>query len=166
MNLRIFSSRSTTTLSVGVCTRPTVVKKKPPSRELKAVIARVPLMPTIQSASERERAASARPCICLSLRRAPKPSRIAAGVIDCSHSRLTGCLLFAYCWISRKISSPSRPASQALMIASTSLRLVSLTMAFSRALVLSIGFRSKYGGITGRFAKLHLPRFTSNSSGA
>ena len=47
---------------------PTVVRKKPPSRELNAVIARVPLMPTSQSASERQRAASARPCICLSLR--------------------------------------------------------------------------------------------------
>src|SRR5574343_621384 len=56
MNLRICSSRSTTTASVGVCTRPTVVKKKPPSRELKAVMARVPLMPTSQSASERLRA--------------------------------------------------------------------------------------------------------------
>src|ERR671912_413830 len=57
MNLRICSSRSTTTDSVGVCTRPTVVRKKPPSRELNAVMARVPLMPTSQSASERERAA-------------------------------------------------------------------------------------------------------------
>jgi hypothetical protein len=77
--LRICSSRSTTTASVGVCTRPTVVRKKPPSRELKAVMARVPLMPTSQSASERLRAASARPCICLSLRRLSKPSRMACG---------------------------------------------------------------------------------------
>ena len=166
MNLRIFSSRSTTTDSVGVCTRPTVVKKKPPSRELNAVMARVPLMPTIQSASDLDRAASARPCICFSVRSVSKPSRMAAGVMDCSHRRLTGCLLLAYCWISLKISSPSRPASQAFTILSTSLRLVSLTMAFSRVLVLSIGFKSKYGGNTGRLAKLHLPRFTSNSSGA
>ena len=68
--MRICSSRSTTMASVGVCTRPTVVRKKPPSRELKAVIARVPLMPTSQSASERDRAASARPCICSLLRSA------------------------------------------------------------------------------------------------
>ena len=119
MNLRICSSRSTTTASVGVCTRPTVVRKKPPSRELKAVIARVPLMPTSQSASERDRAASARPCICLLLRSASKPSRIACGVIDCSQSRRTGLPSGvlpppAYCSISRKISSPSRPASHAL----------------------------------------------------
>ena len=46
------------------CTRPTVVRKKPPSRELNAVMARVPLMPTSQSASDRLRAALARPAIC------------------------------------------------------------------------------------------------------
>ncbi len=34
------------------------------------------------------------------------------------------------------------------------------------AFVLSIGARSKCGGITGRCAKLHLPRLTSYSSGA
>ena len=170
MNLRIFSSRSTTTLKVGVCTRPTVVKKKPPSRELNAVMARVPLIPTSQSASERQRAASARGSIWALLLRALKPSRMACGVMDCSHRRRTslpsGLTPPAYCSIKRKINSPSRPASQALMSLSTSLRLACLTMAFRRVLVLSIGFRSKYGGITGRWAKLHLPRLTSNSSGA
>ena len=48
----------------------------------------------------------------------------------------------------------------------TSLRLTSRTIAFSRVLVLSSGARSKCGGITGRWAKLHLPRLTSYSSGA
>ncbi len=158
-------------LSVGVCTRPTVVRKKPPSRELKAVIARVPLMPTSQSASERLRAASARPCICSSLRSCSKPSRMACGVMLCSHSRRTGLSIGffsvpAYCTISRKISSPSRPASQALMICDTSLRLTSRTTALSRVFALSIGARSKCGGTTGRLAKLHLPRLTSYSSGA
>jgi hypothetical protein len=52
------------------------------------------------------------------------------------------------------------------MKAPTSLRLASRTMALSRVLVLSIGLSSKCGGITGRWAKLHLPRLTSNSSGA
>ena len=122
--------------SVGVCTRPTVVRKKPPSRELNAVIARVPLMPTSQSASERQRAASASGSICWSLRSCSKPSRIACGVMLCSHSRRTGCLLLLCCWISRKISSPSRPASQALISSVTSLRLTSLTIAFSRDLAL------------------------------
>ena len=147
MNLRICSSRSTTTDSVGVCTRPTVVRKKPPSRELNAVMARVPLMPTSQSASERQRAASARPCICSFERSEEKPSRIACGVIDCSHSRCTGLpkglAAPAYCSIRRKMSSPSRPASQALMSAPTSLRRANLTTAFRRVLVLSTGFRSK-----------------------
>src|SRR5256885_11226314 len=53
-------------------------------------MARVPLMPTSQSASERLRAALARPSICASLRRFWKPSRMACGVMDCSHRRLTG----------------------------------------------------------------------------
>jgi hypothetical protein len=124
----------------------------------------------------------ARPCICLSLRSWSKPSRMACGVIDCSHRRRTGLrttaflvatppassspLPNAYCSIRRKISSPSRPASQAFTMSVTSLRLASLTTAFRRVLVLSTGLRSKYGGMTGRWAKLHLPRLTSNCSGA
>ena len=77
--------------SVGVCTRPTVVLKKPPDLELNAVIARVPLMPTSQSASDRLTAASASGS--MSRRRAAraKPSRMAAGVMDCSQSRWMGC---------------------------------------------------------------------------
>ncbi len=135
-------------------------------------MARVPLMPTSQSASLRLRAASARPSICLSLRKASKPSRMACGVMLCSHSRWIGLavaffsLTPAYCTIRRKINSPSRPASQALINCVTSFLLTSLTTAFRRDLALSIGARSKCGGTTGRCAKLHLPRLTSNSSGA
>ncbi|EXI74891.1 MAG: hypothetical protein AW07_01502 [Candidatus Accumulibacter sp. SK-11] len=84
------SSRSTINASVGVWTRPTVVRWKPPVFELNAVIARVPLMPTSQSDSERQTAACASPCISLPSRSLEKPSRIACGVIDCSHSRSTG----------------------------------------------------------------------------
>ncbi len=96
---------------------------------------------------------------------------MACGVMLCSHRRRIGLSIGffsppAYCTIRRKISSPSRPASQALMICVTSLRLTSLTTALSRDLALSIGARSKCGGTTGRFAKLHLPRLTSYSSGA
>ena len=58
--------------SVGVCTRPTVVLKKPPDLELKAVMARVPLMPTSQSASERLTAASASGSISSSSRKCAK----------------------------------------------------------------------------------------------
>ena len=60
-------------------------------------MARVPLMPTSQSASERLRAASASGSICSSGRSCSNASRIAAGVIDCSHSRRTGCFALAAC---------------------------------------------------------------------
>src|SRR5471030_2108300 len=128
-------------------------------------MARVPLIPINQSASERQRAASASGSISSSLRRLEKPSRMAPGVIDCSHRRLTGCLALAFCAIRRKISSPSRPASQALIRVVTSLRLISLFSTLRRASVLAIGLSAKYGGIIGRCAKLHLPRLTSCSSG-
>ena len=79
--------------SVGVCTRPTVVRWKPPLLELNAVIARVPLMPTSQSASERHTAASASGSISLVLAQTARSLRGShAGVIDCSHSRLIGLL--------------------------------------------------------------------------
>jgi hypothetical protein len=74
-----------------------VVRKKPPSLLLNAVSARVPLMPTSQSASARERAASSSRCISESLRSSANASRIAAGVIDCSHRRRIGCFAFANC---------------------------------------------------------------------
>jgi hypothetical protein len=59
-------------------------------------MARVPLIPTSQSASERLFAASASGSRSRSLRNAPKPSRIALGVIDCSHKRSMGFFVFAY----------------------------------------------------------------------
>ena len=122
-------------------------------------------MPISQSASERQRAASASGNISASLRKWAKPSRIALGVIDCSHSRCTDCLALA-CWaISLKMSSPSRPASQALIRALTSLRLINLVNTFKRDSVLAMGLRAKCGGIIGKLAKLHLPRLTSYSSG-
>ena len=82
--------------NVGVCTRPTGVLKKPPSLLLKAVMARVPLMPTSQSASARERAAASSGFICVSSRRLAKASRMAACVIDCSHRRWMGLFTPAY----------------------------------------------------------------------
>ena len=95
----IFSSRSTRIASVGVCTRPTVVLWKPLALILllNAVIARVPLMPTSQSASERHFAASASGSSSRSARRPAKPSRIAPCVIDCSHRRWIGFFAFACC---------------------------------------------------------------------
>jgi hypothetical protein len=56
LNARISSSRRAMMASVGVCTRPSDTA---PSKEERSrmVAARVAFMPTIQSASERERAA-------------------------------------------------------------------------------------------------------------
>ena len=80
--------------SVGVCTRPTVVRLKPPVLLLKAVIARVPLMPMSQSASARLSAASASGRIETSVRSCAKPSRMAPAVMDWSQRRWMGCLAF------------------------------------------------------------------------
>ena len=82
--------------SVGVCTRPTVVSWNPPDLELNAVMARVPLMPTSQSDSERHTAASDSPCMDSPLTNDLKPSRIEVCVIDCNQRRCTGCFDFAY----------------------------------------------------------------------
>ena len=164
-NARIFSSRSVRIARVGVCTRPTVVRWKPPDFELNAVIARVPLMPTSQSDSERQTAASASGRIAASGRSAPNASRIAAVVIDCSHSRSTGFADFAYWTMLRKMSSPSRPASHALTSFVTSLRRISFRSTLRRLAFFSIGFSANFDGMAGRCAKVHLPRFTSSSSG-
>ena len=126
----------------------------------------MPLIPTNQSASDRQRAASARGINSSSERSLLKPSRIAAGVIDCNHRRSIFCWAFACCVIKRKISSPSRPASQALMMRLTSLRLMSFCKTLRRDSVLAMGRKSKCGGMTGKLTNDHFPRLTSYSSGA
>ena len=57
MKARISSSRRAMIASVGVCTRPSETAPSNDERS-RIVAARVAFMPTIQSASERERAAS------------------------------------------------------------------------------------------------------------
>ena len=52
--------------------------------------ARVPFMPTSQSASLRDRAAASSGAISAPSRRWSNPSRIASRVIDDTHRRLTG----------------------------------------------------------------------------
>ena len=81
--------------SVGVCTRPS---ETAPSKELRSriVAARVAFMPTIQSASERERAACSRRANSSAGRSEANASFIAALVIEFSHSRCTGFLPFAF----------------------------------------------------------------------
>ena len=89
MNARISSSRRARMASVGVCTRPS---ETAPSNELRRriVAARVAFMPTIQSASERDRAAASSSSSSEASRSCANASRIACMVIEFSHSRLTG----------------------------------------------------------------------------
>ncbi len=111
--------------SVGVWTRPS---ETAPSNEDRSriVAARVAFMPTIQSASERDFAAASRDCMSSSSRRCASASRIASFVIEESHSRLIGAVVRrrppAASSTYLKISSPSRPASQALTTRSRSSR--------------------------------------------
>ena len=86
---RISSSRRVRIASVGVCTRPSETAPSNDERR-RIVAARVAFMPTIQSASERERAASSSCFMSSSGRRCASPSRIACFVIDYSHRRSTG----------------------------------------------------------------------------
>ena len=150
---------------VGVWTRPTVVFWKPPPRELNAVMARVPLIPTSQSASERQTAAFPNGDISSSPRRLSKPSRIALAVMDWSQRRLEGSLHLAYWVIYLKISSPSRPASHALIKALTSLRFMSFISSLRRGSDLLCGRRSNCLGITGKLVRDHFPRAGSTPSG-
>ena len=98
------------------------------------VAARVAFMPTSQSASLRARAASSSGCIWSSSRRCAKASVIAFWVIELNHARLTGFArrgLRRRLQMSLKISSPSRPASQALTMTSVVAALMSLCKARS-----------------------------------
>ena len=89
MNARISTSRRATSASVGVCTRPSdTAPSKAARRRMEA--ARVAFMPTTQSASERDRAASSSECISSPSRSDSNASAIAFLVIDDSHRRLTG----------------------------------------------------------------------------
>ena len=60
-------------------------------------MAREPLMPTSQSLSDRQVAASLKGIMSASLRSWAKPVRMASEVIDCSQRRLIG-FLFLKCW--------------------------------------------------------------------
>ncbi len=84
----ISSSRRARIASVGVCTRPS---ETAPSNEERSriVAARVAFMPTIQSASERERAAASSDASSELGRSSANASSIALLVIEFSHSRLT-----------------------------------------------------------------------------
>jgi hypothetical protein len=116
----------------------------------------VAFIPTTQSASERERAAASSRSISSPGRRASKASSIAFLVIELSHSRLTGLSVPEVSYRYAKISSPSRPASQALTISSISSLRISLWTAESCFFALSsFGTSLNSSGRIGRSAKRH-----------
>ena len=120
--------------SVGVCTRPADQAVRSFRDCRRRVSARVAFMPISQSARERQAAAAPRPSYLAPGSSDAKPLRIASRVIDCSQSRRVGFWSSRNSTISRKISSPSRPASQAFTTASTSSRCSSLPMVRMRSL--------------------------------
>ena len=79
---------------MGVCTRPSDTAPSNAARR-RIDAARVAFMPTIQSASERDRAAASSGSISSPSRRRSNASWIALRVIEDSHSRLTGLSTFA-----------------------------------------------------------------------
>src|SRR6266511_1020431 len=174
-NAWISRSRLTIIASVGVCTLPS--ETTPPTHARPRIVAaRVAFMPTSQSASERERAASSSDCICGPGRSFSKPSRIACLVIDEIQSLSTGFGGFSFVadapntdsYTYAKISSPSRPASQALMTWSMSSRLSSVSISFSCFFALASRGTSlsPFGGTIGRSAMRHFFHFSSYSSGS
>ena len=115
----------TISASVGVWTRPrdSTLRAEPTF----FVAARVAFIPTSQSASLRARAAASSGRIASSSRSAAKASLMAPAVMELNQARLTGfsrAALGAVSRMSLKMSSPSRPASQALTIWSTSSRFI------------------------------------------
>ncbi len=94
MNARISSSRRATSASVGVWTRPSETAPSNAARR-RIEAARVAFMPTSQSASERERAASSSRRISSPSRSLVNASTIAFFVIEFSQSRSTCLSVFA-----------------------------------------------------------------------
>ena len=86
MKSRISCSRRARIASVGVCTRPSETAPSNDERS-RIVAARVAFMPTIQSASERDRAAASSVASSAPGRSSPNASLIASLVIEFSHSR-------------------------------------------------------------------------------
>ena len=129
------------------------------------VSARVAFIPISQSDQARHSAACARPSISEPGTSASKPLRIAAAVIDCSHSRWIGFSTPRYFTTSRKISSPSRPASQALISRSTSSRCTSFWMVRMRSLWPFFFLSEKVSGMMGSTSRVQRLYFSSTSSG-
>ena len=110
------------------------------------------LMPISQSAIVRHFPAAANPSTDALVRMFWKARRMPSPVIDCSQSRLRGLLHSACSMISRKISSPSRPASQALITPTMSGRDRRATRCASRFCCDALGVRAIRAGMIGSAA--------------
>ena len=113
------------------------------------------LMPISQSAIVRHFPAAANPSTEALGRMFWKARRMPSPVIDCSQSRLRGLLHSACSMISRKISSPSRPASQALITPTMSGRDKRATRCVSRFCCEALGVSGINSGMIGSAAKPH-----------
>ena len=146
----IFSSRSASMARVGVCTLPTASFLK-----YFVVYALVAFMPTSQSAFARQTEASQISRYSFPSFRFVKPSRIAESSMELIHKRFTGRVLPDRSYTCLNISSPSRPASQALTTYSKSFLLSSFFKTASCAFLsfATVSFHSS--GIMGKSENVH-----------
>ena len=145
------ASRTTVMASTGVITRPTA--SGCPYRHEKS---RDALMPTIQSARSRQSAALYSASYSVDGFRWANPSRIAFSSMLDSHRREKGFLQPACWYTKRKISSPSRPASVAQTMLSTSGRCISFCRTPNCFLVDADTRYCHFCGRMGKSAMLHL----------
>ena len=123
-------------------------------------------MPISQSDCARHSADAPRPSRSVPSRILAKPLRMASVVIDCNQSRFTHCFAFVYLVISRKISSPSRAASQAFTRNLTSGLVINSLMSSIRCLCSGTGFNRNTEGMMGRVERLQRLKVGSISSGS
>ena len=146
----ISSSRAAIIASVGVWTRPQANWAL-----YLQVRARVALIPTIQSAILRLYALWYKASYSRAFFNFLNPSLIALSVTDEIHNRCIGFLICALLMIHRATSSPSRPASVAIMISLTSLRFIRFLTALYCLAVLPITTNCIFSGMMGRSFKSH-----------
>src|SRR5690625_4739044 len=145
---------------VGVCTRPD------DSCALNLVVsARVAFNPTYQSASERATAEAYKFSYFLPGCNFLKPSRIALSVTDEIHNRLIGFFTRALSIIQRATSSPSLPASVAIMMSFTSFRFNWLFTILYCFPVLGITTVLRWFGTIGKSSIRHVLYLSSYISG-
>ncbi len=123
-------------------------------------------MPINQSVSARHLAASAKLSSSEPGLKFEKPWTIADFVIDRSHKRSVGFSFPKNSTISRKINSPSRPASQALITRPTSFLSKSFLIVRIRSLCPDFFLSPIFSGTIGSTSRVQALYFSSTSCGA